>query len=75
MLTAYVLIMSDSGMEKEIIEDLHELDEVEEADIIYGEWDIVTKLNVPDVSMLSNFILANIRSIQGVKKTSTLIVV
>jgi len=74
MITAYILIMADSGMEKEVIEDLNELDEVEEADLIYGEWDIITKLQVPEVSMLGDFILQNIRGIQGVKKTSTLIV-
>jgi len=75
MLTAYILVMADSGAEKEVIEELQELDEVEEADIIYGEWDIITKLQIPDVSGLGDFILQNIRSIKGVKKTSTLIVV
>jgi DNA-binding Lrp family transcriptional regulator len=75
MVTAYLLVMADSGMEKEVIEDLQELDEVEEAELIYGEWDIITKLNLPDVSMLGDFILKNIRGIGGVKKTSTLIVV
>ena len=74
MLIAYVLIMADSGAEKEVIEELNELDEVDEADIVYGEWDIITKLNIPDISVLSDFVLRNIRSIQGVKKTSTLIV-
>ncbi len=75
MVTAYLLVMADSGMEKDVIEDLQELDEVEEAELIYGEWDIITKLKVPDVSMLGDFILKNIRGIGGVKKTSTLIVV
>ena len=75
MLTAYILIMTDSGMEKEVITNLQELDEVDEADIIYGEWDIVAKLNLPDVSVLGDYILQNIRSIQGVSKTSTLIVI
>jgi len=75
MLTAYILVMADSGAEKEVIEELQDLDEVEEADIIYGEWDIITKLKIPDVSGLGDFILQNIRSIKGVKKTSTLIVV
>ena len=75
MITAYILVMADSGAEKEVIEDLQELDEVEEADLIYGEWDIILRLKVPEVSMLGDFILQNIRAITGVKKTSTLIVV
>ncbi|MEM2873930.1 MAG: Lrp/AsnC ligand binding domain-containing protein [Candidatus Nanoarchaeia archaeon] len=74
MPSAYVLIRSDSGMEKEIIDDLLEFDEIEEAELIYGEWDIIVKLKVDEISQLGNFILENIRSIKGVKQTSTLIV-
>jgi len=73
MVTAYVLIISDSGAEKSIIDELVTIDGVEEADVIYGEYDILTKLSVPDVSMLGDFILENIRPIPGVKRTSTLI--
>jgi DNA-binding Lrp family transcriptional regulator len=73
MVTAYVLIISDSGAEKSIIDELVTIDGVEEADVIYGEYDILTKLSVADVSMLGDFILENIRPIPGVKRTSTLI--
>ena len=73
MVTAYVLIISDSGAEKNIIDELLDVDGVEEADIIYGEYDLIVKINIPDVSMLGDFVLENIRPITGVKRTSTLI--
>jgi DNA-binding Lrp family transcriptional regulator len=73
MVTAYILIISDSGAEKNIIDDLLEVDGVQEADVIYGEYDILAKISIPDVSMLGDFILENIRPIQGIKRTSTLI--
>ncbi len=73
MVTAYVLIISDSGAEKTIIDELMTIDGIEEADVIYGEYDILAKLSIPDVSMLGDFIIENIRPIQGVKRTSTLI--
>ena len=74
MVTAYILIISDIGTEKKIIETLTDIDFVEEADILYGEYDIIAKIKVDEVSKLSDSVLVNIRSIPGVKRTSTLIV-
>jgi len=73
MVTAYMLIVSESGAEKQIIDELLDLDAVEEADIIYGEYDIIARLSVTDVTKLGDFVLENIRPISGVKRTSTLI--
>lgn len=74
MVTAFVLVIADIGAEKRIVEELSDLDFVEEADILYGEYDIIAKVKIDEVSKLSDFVLEKIRSIQGVKRTSTLIV-
>ncbi len=74
MVTAFVLVIADIGAEKRIVEELSDLDFVEEADILYGEYDIIAKVKIDEVSKLSDFVLEKIRSIQGVKRSSTLIV-
>jgi len=71
---SYILIRVDPGVEREVLEAILDLDEVEEAEHIYGEWDIVAKINIDDLEKLSEFILLTIRSIKGVRQTSTLIV-
>ena len=74
MVTAFVLIVSESGAERKIVDELASQSGIEEAELVYGEYDIVAKVNVEDVSGLSDFILEKIRPILGVKRTSTLVV-
>jgi len=74
MVIAYVLITSKSGGEKNVLEGLQKLEEVEESKIVYGEYDIVAKIKVSDVDKLNEFLLEKIRPIQDIEKTSTLIV-
>ena len=74
MVTAYILVMSESGAEKSVVQHLLELDFIKDAAIVYGEYDIVAKVRLKDVSDLSNFIVSNIRGVPGVQRTSTLIV-
>ena len=74
MVTAYVLITSKSGGEKNVLTGLQELKEVDEAKIVYGEYDIIAKIKVDDVDKLNEFLLEKIRPIADIEKTSTLIV-
>ncbi len=74
MVIAYILITSKSGAEKNVAEQLMLQEGIEEADVLYGEYDIIAKVKVEDVSQLSDFIMEKVRSIDGVQRTSTLIV-
>ena len=74
MVTAFILIISESGAERKIVEDLLETDGIEEAELVYGEYDVIAKVAIDDISQLSDFILEKIRPIGSVKRTSTLIV-
>lgn len=75
MVIAYVLIVADAGHEKRIMDSLSDVDGIEDIDMIYGEYDIIAKINIPDVSSLGDFIIENIRPIGGIRRTSTLIAV
>jgi DNA-binding Lrp family transcriptional regulator len=71
---ALILLRAYPGAEKKIIEEIMTLDQVNESDIVFGEWDIVFSVALDDVSQLNEFILNCIRPIGGIQQTSTLIV-
>ncbi len=74
MVKAYLLIMSKSGTEKEIINALLNKVNIKDAHIVYGEYDLIAKIEVDDVSQLNDFLLEEIRVLKDVERTSTLIV-
>jgi len=74
MVTAYILIISESGAERRVIEDLLDIDGINEAELVYGEYDVVVRVSVGDISQLTDFIIEKIRPIKSIKRTSTLIV-
>jgi len=71
MVVAFALIVGDAG--KKILESLKSMKEVEEAYIVYGEYDIVVKVNVEQLKDLDPFLTEKIRNIDGVQMTSTMI--
>lgn len=73
MITAYILISTAIGEEKAVAEELGKLKEVEFADILYGEWDIILRVKVENLAELDAFLTQRIRKMKNVKLTSTLI--
>ncbi len=71
---AYILFKVNSGMEKEVSKQLAELDEVQEASITYGEYDVIAKVKVDDLHLLEDFLADKIRKVQSVVLTSTMII-
>ena len=71
---AYVLFKVSSGTERAVCQKLVEFDEVVQADIIFGEYDVVAKIETPDLSTLEEFVSDKIRSVLNVLVTSTMIV-
>lgn len=71
---AYILFKISSGSEREICKKIVGFDEVSEASIIYGEYDLVAKVNAQDLGKLEEFLTEKIRTIPSVVLTSTMIV-
>ena len=71
---AYVLFKVSSGTEREVCQKLIEFDEVLHADIIFGEYDVVAKIETQDLSMLEEFVSRKVRNVPNVLVTSTMIV-
>jgi len=75
MTTAYVLINCDLGFDTEIIDEIKQLDEVKEAHGIFGAYDIIVKLESPNVENLKDVITWKIRKLNRVRSTLTLMAV
>ena len=69
---AYLILVVSPGKEYEILRKLLELEVVSEAHIVYGEFDIVAKLEVNDLSELERTVMG-VRKIPGVERSVTLI--
>ena len=73
MVIAFVLIMSKTGKEREVLDDVRRLNEVKEASIVFGDYDIIAKIEVGDVERLNELIISKLRKIPNVSMTTTLI--
>ncbi|MEM1606885.1 MAG: Lrp/AsnC ligand binding domain-containing protein [Candidatus Bathyarchaeia archaeon] len=73
VIKAYVLFKVNSGTEKEVCKKIADLNNVLDASIIYGEYDIIARVVVPELTHLNEF-LDKVRSIPSVILTSTMIV-
>ena len=71
---AYVLFKVSSGTEREVAQKLIEFGEVVQADIIFGEYDVVAKISTKDLDSLEDFVSEKMRNVPNVLVTSTMII-
>ena len=74
MAEAYVLLKVAPGYERNIVEALRNIPEIEDVNELYGEWDIITKASVERIEDLDELLSVKMRKIDGVTLTSTMIV-
>jgi len=73
MVTAYVLLRVKPGMDKDVFLSAKRLPQVKEAVVVYGEYDLLVRIEVPSMEDLDTFIFDTIRMISGVESSTTLI--
>jgi DNA-binding Lrp family transcriptional regulator len=71
---AYVLFKVSSGAEREVAQKLIEFKEVIEADIIFGEYDVIVRMTTQNLESLEEFVSQSIRTVPNVLVTSTMII-
>jgi DNA-binding Lrp family transcriptional regulator len=71
---AYVLFKVSSGTEREVCQKIIEFDEVLQADIIFGEYDVIAKVATQDLGKLEEFVSQKVRNVPNVLVTSTMII-
>jgi DNA-binding Lrp family transcriptional regulator len=72
MPTAYVLINTDIGYEQNLLSHLRKLSKVEKADIVMGEYDVIATISCDTMSQLKSCINNEVRYLDNVKSTLTL---
>lgn len=73
MVKAFVLITAKPGAETTLVERLRELEEVENAWAVYGEYDVIALITVENLRDLDSFVTEKVRRLVEVQFTSTMI--
>lgn len=72
---AYVVIHCDKGEEYPTLKNLSHIPEVKEADVIFGFYDVICKIETSDNKTLENVITKAIRVLPHIKSSMTLNVI
>lgn len=72
---AFVLINAEIGSEEEVLKELNGIEEVEEAYIVYGVYDIVAKIKAETMEKLKDTVTWGIRRLDKVRSSLTMLVV
>jgi DNA-binding Lrp family transcriptional regulator len=70
--TSYVLVVTEVGKEHEVVKELLKIEGVSVAQTVYGEFDVITKVDCENLKDLDAAI-TKIRKINGIIRTMTLI--
>ena len=73
MTIAYVLIKSDLGGEQNVIDDLKKIEQVMRIERTFGDYDLVVKLEAEHVEKIREIISWNIKKIDKIRSTLTLL--
>ena len=71
---AYVLFKVTSGAEREVCQKLIEFNEVMQADIVFGEYDVIARMATNDLDKIEGFVSQKARTVPNVLVTSTMII-
>lgn len=74
MVTAYIMVEVESGTENEVVKAIKQKKGTKDVGVVYGEYDIVLKVEVKTMEDLQNFVLS-LRKERGVRRTTTMIAV
>lgn len=72
MIKAYLLMVCEVGLERDIEEEVRKVENVTNVDIVYGEYDMIVTIVVNDIKQLDK-VVSEIRHIKGVLRTMTLL--
>jgi len=73
MPTAFVLINTELGSEADVLKDLKKVEGVEEANAVYGVYDIVVRVKASTMDRLKEVVSRKIRRLDKIRSTLTMI--
>ncbi|MCI4396286.1 MAG: Lrp/AsnC family transcriptional regulator [Desulfurococcales archaeon] len=75
MPSAIVLINAEIGSEEEVFNEVTKVNEVTEAYVVYGVYDVIIKIEADTMDKLKEIIASQIRKLPKVRSTLTMIIV
>ena len=72
MSSGYVLINVEPGAETSVFEQLSELSFVSDINHLFGDYDIIIKIEADGIGTIAGMVVESIRSISGISNTKTL---
>ena len=73
MATGFALLSISPLHEKEVYEKLRSIPEIVEVHPLFGEYDILVKINCVNIDAIGEVVIRKIRSLKGIMDTKTLI--
>lgn len=73
MATGFALLSISPLHEKEVFETLSRMPEISEVHPLFGEYDILVKIECGNIDAIGEVVIKKIRSLKGVVDTKTLI--
>ena len=74
-LVSYILMQLAPGTAKTAAKAISKIEGVKMAHAVTGPFDVIAFAEVPDLTTLSDLVLAKIQNVKGVQKTQTAVVV
>ena len=72
---AWILISCEPGRERAVYLPLLDIPSVSEVSVVYGELDLVARIDFDSEKEMSKTLIEDMRHVEGVRKTETLIAV
>ena len=72
MAIGYVLINVQPGTEQQVYNDVRNLPHVADATVLFGDHDLIVKLEANDLVTIAKAVVEHIRAVEGVVNTKTL---
>ncbi|MFC1506771.1 Lrp/AsnC ligand binding domain-containing protein [Thermoproteota archaeon] len=74
MPVVYILINAELGMEEDLIRELRKMENIKEAYVAYGVYDVIVKAEAENMENLKELVAFKIRRMKEVKNTLTMTV-
>ncbi|RJU80299.1 MAG: Lrp/AsnC family transcriptional regulator [Candidatus Poseidoniales archaeon] len=72
MSSGYVLVNVEPGAETSVFEQLSKLTFVSDINHLFGDYDIIIKIEADGIGTIAGMVVESIRSISGISNTKTL---
>jgi len=68
-----ILLRLEAGKEESVLAKIKDIKGVDKVQAVFGRWDLVATVEAQDLNALTSLVIKNIRAIDGVSATETLV--